>query len=281
MLAKPADDPHFTSTATVTVQVLDENDNSPVFSFPSHGNNTVLVSAQAPVSYVVTAIRAYDQDAGLNGKLSYFVTQGNKGNTFKVDIDNGAISVNTDLSLISREDFELSLLVQDNGEPQYAATSTLRLSVRGDLPLYKPDDGDSLLSEENLTIVLIFALATVCVAIVIIIAIVVIVRKKSRNGDQKVEKEKQLMLCHEREEPGAGGGTKASSPTNYVSLQDDVDRTGSQPNTKLPPDSTKAKSNGYLKVDLRMEGIGNQVRDSNSPLSNSTPSLCNILSRKC
>ncbi|ELU08936.1 hypothetical protein CAPTEDRAFT_178354 [Capitella teleta] len=242
-------------TATVTVHIADENDNPPKFTFPNQGNNTVLVSSQAPVGYVISRIRAYDLDAGPNGKLSYFFTDGNRGETFAIDSNNGAIAVNTDIALITREEFELGVLVEDNGSPQRSEVGTLRITVRGDLPFYEESRG-SLLSEENLTIVLIFALATVCVAIVIIIAIVVIVRKKSRTSVQKDGREKQLMLCADQGNVIANGGHKMTAiPNNYSSLPEDLARTKS-PSASYQDPATK--TNGYLTVDLRHERMSPQ-----------------------
>jgi hypothetical protein len=258
VIAKPEKDAHFTSTATVTVHVADENDNAPVLTFPTQANNTALVSSQAPVGFIVSRIRAFDADYGANARLNYRFTSGNRGDTFMLDPNNGAIAVNTDISLITKEDFELKLLVEDNGKPKEVVEGTLRITVLGSLPFYDESKG-SLLSEENLTIVLIFALATVCVAIVIIIAIVFIVRKKSRGGSaaQKDGREKQLMLVADQGNVIANGGQKGGAvPNTYSPLPEDLTRT--KPNGTSTPDPS-LKSNGYLTVDLRHEGLSKQV----------------------
>jgi len=46
------------------VQVMDKNDNTPEFSFPSAHNSTVHLSSYAPRGHVVVHVTAHDLDAG-------------------------------------------------------------------------------------------------------------------------------------------------------------------------------------------------------------------------
>uniref|UniRef100_A0A673J1W4 Cadherin-23 n=1 Tax=Sinocyclocheilus rhinocerous TaxID=307959 RepID=A0A673J1W4_9TELE len=60
-----------TSTSTLTITVLDVNDETPTF-FPSIYNVSLYESV--PRDYVVVRLNCTDNDAGLNAELSYFIT---------------------------------------------------------------------------------------------------------------------------------------------------------------------------------------------------------------
>nr|XP_055052859.1 protocadherin-16 [Misgurnus anguillicaudatus] len=80
--------PSLTSTVTLDINVLDLNDNSPVFPSSSY---SVEISEDAPEGSLVLKVSASDQDEGSNSQLVYFLNQESKG-MFIVDQHTGRIS---------------------------------------------------------------------------------------------------------------------------------------------------------------------------------------------
>jgi hypothetical protein len=64
--------PAMYDTTTVTVTVLDENDNAPVFS-PTTIALVLNIPENANMA-VVHTVDAYDTDAGNNGLVSYYIS---------------------------------------------------------------------------------------------------------------------------------------------------------------------------------------------------------------
>ena len=77
--------PHISSSATVSVYVADENDNAPIFQFPNETNNTIHISNQVPIGYVVTKVQAFDSDINGNGNLTYHIDKGNDQHLFEME----------------------------------------------------------------------------------------------------------------------------------------------------------------------------------------------------
>ena len=98
----------FNSTATVTIRVLDVNDNSPLFASwepevisetgsRSVAEMTMAVSNVARRGQVVATLKAVDADDGDNALVTYSVVAGNERKLFRVDAQNGDVIVNVDL----------------------------------------------------------------------------------------------------------------------------------------------------------------------------------------
>ena len=59
------------STAIVTINVNDVNDNRPVFIFPRPGNDTLRLTVNDSTTYHKPRVSAYDLDRGVNAPVSY------------------------------------------------------------------------------------------------------------------------------------------------------------------------------------------------------------------
>jgi len=66
--------PPLASTASVIVYVRDENDNPPIFLFPTPANRSVHVSTRAPVGHVIARLSAADADDDKNGAITYSIS---------------------------------------------------------------------------------------------------------------------------------------------------------------------------------------------------------------
>jgi len=63
--------PSRSSSVIVRINVLDVNDNPPVFRFPSPLNNSVHISPDTPLGFVVTQLDAVDPDLGKNAHVTF------------------------------------------------------------------------------------------------------------------------------------------------------------------------------------------------------------------
>ncbi|XP_076002325.1 protocadherin-16 [Genypterus blacodes] len=79
--------PPRSSTATVEVNVLDINDNSPQFQSSSY---TADVSEDVPIGSLVLDVKAVDLDQGANSQVMYFLSRGSKS-MFIIDQNTGRI----------------------------------------------------------------------------------------------------------------------------------------------------------------------------------------------
>ncbi|XP_051751356.1 protocadherin Fat 4-like isoform X3 [Ctenopharyngodon idella] len=110
--------------ASVLVEVLDINDNSPVFeSHPA----SVSVPEDHTVGDDVTSITATDADAGFNGEVRYTLLGG--AGRFNVDQETGVITLAAPLDRETQDVYQLVITAQDQGRPSHSTTTTLDISV--------------------------------------------------------------------------------------------------------------------------------------------------------
>ena len=174
--------PFYSSTASVTISVIDVNDNAPRFIYPTERNNTVRVSGASPIGHVICVLRAEDLDE--NKRVTFGIEEqadgrGSTGGPFGVDPDKGSVVVNVQLQEYVGREFSLRLVVCDHGEQQLMSRAELRVHITNDpMPVTNARTMRTLLASESLTVVLAIILGTVVVCILIIIAIVVVLRKR-------------------------------------------------------------------------------------------------------
>ena len=110
--------------AYVAVSVLDENDNTPLFSkslYTFQTNETDFTNHQ------IGTIGVSDVDAGINGELSLMFSGSNK-NDFVISSD-GVITSNTSLDYETVSQYTLQLVATDQGKSQRSSTTTVIVQV--------------------------------------------------------------------------------------------------------------------------------------------------------
>ncbi|KAJ8359792.1 hypothetical protein SKAU_G00163170 [Synaphobranchus kaupii] len=110
------------SSAPLTIAILDQNDNPPVFSPASI---TVHLPENSPTGVVVTQLSASDADSGANGWLLYRLESGAQ-DRFIMDSLSGAVLVaNATLDREERGSYRLVIVATDRGTPPLSGTATL------------------------------------------------------------------------------------------------------------------------------------------------------------
>ncbi|XP_034048820.1 protocadherin-17 isoform X4 [Thalassophryne amazonica] len=215
VLAKDAGSPHLESNATVRISVLDVNDNIPVIVLPLLQNDTaeIHVPRNVGVGYIVTTVRAVDNDYGESGRLTYEISDGNEEHLFEIDPVTGEVRTAhqfwEDVSPI----VELIIRVMDHGKPTLTAAARLIIKAyNGPLP-----GGEPRINEDNrnwdMSLPLIITLSII--SIMLLAAMVTIAIKCKREN-----KEIRTYNCRiaEYSHPQLGKGKKKKINKNDIML---------------------------------------------------------------
>lgn len=116
------------TTATMNIQVTDENDNQPQFT-PSVG--TFNVDENEALGAMITTIVCSDADDGVNANLLYKITGGNTGNAFR--LDGLALEVNSALNFETTSQYIIVVEAKDQGTPPRSSSTSIIIGVN---PIY-------------------------------------------------------------------------------------------------------------------------------------------------
>jgi protocadherin-16/23 len=112
--------------ASVTIKLVDANDNSPRFTQDDY--SAVAWEGNAKGTFV-TRILATDKDSGANAKLSYHIVDGNQDNAFLIEPPySGEVKTNIVLDREIRDSYLLTVIATDEGSPQRTGTCTLKVT---------------------------------------------------------------------------------------------------------------------------------------------------------
>ncbi|KAJ7327360.1 condensed mesenchymal cell proliferation [Desmophyllum pertusum] len=101
-----------TDHASITITVLDLNDNAPTFTKLSYEK---AISEDIPIGSSVITIEATDPDTGTNGMVSYFAAS--KTTVFSVNDQTGVITTAARLDREKNERYTLHIGARDHGDP--------------------------------------------------------------------------------------------------------------------------------------------------------------------
>ncbi|XP_062044941.1 protocadherin gamma-A10 isoform X10 [Lepus europaeus] len=178
--ASDSGDPPLSSNVSLTLFVVDQNDNAPEILYPAlptDGSTGVeLAPRAAEPGYLVTKVVAVDRDSGQNAWLSYRLLKASEPGLFAVGLHTG--EVRTARGLLDRDALKQSLVVavQDHGQPPLSATVTLTVAVADSIPDVLADLGSlkpsASADESDLTLYLVVAVAAVsCVFLAFVIVL--------------------------------------------------------------------------------------------------------------
>ncbi|KAF6082402.1 hypothetical protein HJG60_014644 [Phyllostomus discolor] len=181
--AHDSGDPPLSSNVSLSLFVLDQNDNAPEILYPAiptDGSTGVeLAPRSAEPGYLVAKVVAVDRDSGQNAWLSYRLLKASEPGLFVVGLHTG--EVRTARALLDRDALKQSLVVavQDHGQPPLSATVTLTVAVADSIPdvleelgsLEVPHNSDA----SGLTLYLVVAVAAVsCIFLAFVIMLLVL-----------------------------------------------------------------------------------------------------------
>ncbi|KAL2077336.1 hypothetical protein ACEWY4_026840 [Coilia grayii] len=101
----------------ITIAVLDNNDNKPVFDKDAY---SVIIPENIAVNSLVLRVNATDLDEGLNGEVVYSFLKGLKRkvyDTFDLDKDTGAVTIKGNVDFEDTEVYRADITASDKGQP--------------------------------------------------------------------------------------------------------------------------------------------------------------------
>ncbi|XP_036605618.1 protocadherin gamma-A2-like [Trichosurus vulpecula] len=136
--ARDSGDPPLSTNVSLTLFILDQNDNAPEIlypAFPTDGSSGVeLAPRSAEPGYLVTKVVAVDADSGQNAWLSYRLLKATELGLFSVGLHSGEIR--TMRTFLDKDALKQNLIVAvtDNGEPPLSATVSVTVAVADSIP---------------------------------------------------------------------------------------------------------------------------------------------------
>ncbi|CAB1337509.1 unnamed protein product [Coregonus sp. 'balchen'] len=224
--AVDAGDPPRSSYVGVTINVLDENDNSPYVTKPSNSSYKYLPPLTTPETRV-EVVEAEDIDTGPNAELVFSITGGNPYGLFHISPNNGEITLAQEFTRKHNGLHRLVVKVSDKGKPQRHTTALVHIFVNETMgnitlieslvghSLYTPLDRD-IAGDPNYALaqrsnILYGSLAGIAGVILVIVVVVVIrhrMQKDTKSGYQAGKKESKDLYAP-KAGPKNGKGKKS------------------------------------------------------------------------
>nr|XP_049610145.1 protocadherin gamma-C5 isoform X35 [Syngnathus scovelli]XP_049610156.1 protocadherin gamma-C5 isoform X36 [Syngnathus scovelli]XP_049610167.1 protocadherin gamma-C5 isoform X37 [Syngnathus scovelli]XP_049610178.1 protocadherin gamma-C5 isoform X38 [Syngnathus scovelli]XP_049610184.1 protocadherin gamma-C5 isoform X39 [Syngnathus scovelli] len=210
--AKDQGSPSLSSSATVHVFILDQNDNAPAVIYPSpHAATHLRVPRSAKAGHLITKVTAVDADSGHNAWVSYKVTEATDASLFTLNLYTGEVRTKRAVSEHDDSSQRLIVEVRDDGEPAQSATVTLYILVEdgvsapvSELRHKTPEPGKK---GGTITLYLIVSLASVSVLSLLTLLVLAVkcmrssasgatccVRRTSSDEDKKPNRNLQIQL---------------------------------------------------------------------------------------
>uniref|UniRef100_A0AAR2JXI0 Cadherin domain-containing protein n=1 Tax=Pygocentrus nattereri TaxID=42514 RepID=A0AAR2JXI0_PYGNA len=129
--AQDSGSPLLESKTQISVDVLDVNDNPPVFP---HSSYTVYVKENEGAGNVLFTVSAFDPDQGENAKVSYSVLDSQiKGisvsSYFYINSDNGSIYAMHSFDYEKMKVFQIQVQAKDHGSPSLSSNATVHVFI--------------------------------------------------------------------------------------------------------------------------------------------------------
>ncbi|CAG5946960.1 unnamed protein product [Menidia menidia] len=125
--ASERDHPNRNVSAQVSVTLLDENDNSPVFTSDTYDGK---VFANQTVGMLLIQVKAEDPDADLNGAIKYSIDFGNGDEYFSIDEDTGDITLAKTIPLVEDTSLEFPLYITARDGGIVSRSSSAQVTIR-------------------------------------------------------------------------------------------------------------------------------------------------------
>lgn len=206
-----------TSTATVIVTVLDDNDIKPNIRFPNKDNNTITISHMRQSGAFITQIDAFDADIGDNAKLSYVIEEGNEKRLFLLNINTGVLSMAQVYEVEEGVDetYTLVIAVHDGGVPQRSERCDLNVIIKYSNETMSVSAPVGAGSNTNMVIVVVVIVLTFLLSVAII-TVICVIRRFDRNRMKGQDIQINKLPNNMTEVRDNSNGTVISRPYDQV-----------------------------------------------------------------
>lgn len=114
------------STTVVTIDVLDENDNAPMFI---KRESKISVYENSTINTQLIQFQATDADIGVNSEVLFSIGSGNKRDTFHMDPITGILYLHKKLDYEEISSYVLNVTASDGGTPRLSTTLMFTINV--------------------------------------------------------------------------------------------------------------------------------------------------------
>ncbi|KAM9456189.1 uncharacterized protein Hap1MRO34_019683 [Clarias gariepinus] len=131
IIAEDSGNPPLRSKTQISVEVLDVNDNPPVFLQSSY---VTYIKENVNAGNVVCTVSASDPDQGENAKISYSITESriqgmSISSYFYINSDNGSIFSMHSFDYERIKVFQIKVQAKDNGSPALSSNATVHVFI--------------------------------------------------------------------------------------------------------------------------------------------------------
>ncbi|XP_043925783.1 protocadherin alpha-C2-like [Protopterus annectens] len=175
--ARDQGNPPLSSTATVQVSIVDQNDNPPMFLYPPTTEGYVaveMVPRSAEMGFLVTKVITVDADSGQNAWLSYQLLHASDTSLVAIDRQTGEIKTSRQVKATDPNKHKLVIEVRDNGIPRQSATVTIGLWLYDTFPQVLPDFGDAVNNDSDISSLNIYLIITVVAISFLFIGVLIV-----------------------------------------------------------------------------------------------------------
>ncbi|XP_018422197.1 PREDICTED: protocadherin gamma-B1-like [Nanorana parkeri] len=179
--AKDNGHPTLSTNTTLTIKVIDQNDNAPklLYPFPESGASAgfEMVPFAAEPGSLITKVVAVDADTGHNAWLSYHFIQVSEPSYFSIDEHTGEVRTQHIFKEKDTLNHKVVVMVKDNGIPSLSATVTITLVVADNFQQVVPKFVSQFTndnSQSNLQLYLVIALAVISLLFIITVMLAVV-----------------------------------------------------------------------------------------------------------
>ncbi|XP_013861891.1 protocadherin-11 X-linked isoform X2 [Austrofundulus limnaeus] len=207
--------PPSTSYAKVTINVVDVNDNRPVFVIPSSNYSYDLVRTTTNPGSVVTRVFAIDNDTGMNAELHYSIISSiiitsrvSPRGLFSIDKTTGNITLQEKIVLADQGLHRLVVKVKDLGQPESLHAITLvhlfvndtvsnatfiqeQLRRSMETPLDRNIGDNEVTPQANGYVIVVIAIIAGTMTVILVIFVTALVRCRQTPRQKVVQKGKQ------------------------------------------------------------------------------------------
>ncbi|XP_072332549.1 protocadherin Fat 3-like isoform X2 [Scyliorhinus torazame] len=134
--------------ATITIFVLDINDNPPVFERRDY---LATVAENVKLGIEILVLYAASKDIGANAEITYNIRSGNEHGKFKIDTKKGIISVIENLDYETCKGYYLTVEAKDGGSPSLSTVTTVNVNitdVNDNAPEFSREMYNAVISED-------------------------------------------------------------------------------------------------------------------------------------
>ncbi|XP_053559641.1 protocadherin-18 [Bombina bombina] len=163
--------PQLSTNATIILTIVDENDNAPVIVDPILHNHTATVlipRREADSGYLVTKVKATDRDSGMNAEMSCSISSGNDYNIFVLEPNSCELYLNMSLESTAFREWDISIIVQDKGNPPRTTKSLLKCKVIEYFDIPQSTDDTAVQPSMDVSMIIIISLGAICTVLLVI-----------------------------------------------------------------------------------------------------------------